>query len=138
MDELKKALVQQSIGFASVDEPTGAISLNLKDEDCLVEVHSDRSLVCLFGMDMEELKVMIAGDSTEDLSSDELQRAAKESLRQTVGTRGITLRRFGFQEETQITDEYYVLAYRKSLDQESMTTTLSTVRDCLNILNGGT
>jgi hypothetical protein len=138
MDELKKALAQESIGFASVDEPTGAISLNLKDEDCLVEVHSDRSLVCLFGMDMEELKGMIAGDSTEDLSGDELQRAAKESLRQTVGTRGITLRRFGFQEETQITDEYYVLAYRKSLDQESMTTTLSTVRDCLKILSGRT
>ncbi len=138
MDELKKALIQQSIGFASVDEPKGAICLNLKDEECPVEVHPDRCLVCLLGMDMEELKKMIAGDSTEDLSGDELQRAAKESLRQTVGTKGITLRRLGFQEEIQITDEYYVLAYRKRLDEESMTTTLSTIRDCLKILNGRT
>jgi hypothetical protein len=136
MNDLKNTLKQESIGFSAIDEPQGAISLALKDEDCLVEIHPDRSMVCLFGLDLDDLRGMISGGATEDLSSDELQRVARDSLRQTIGPRAMALRRVGYEEKIQATDEYFILCYQKILEEKEEEKLLKGIRQCLNIVEG--
>ena len=134
MKDLIEALTHGAIGFSPSDEPKGGINLPIEDEECLVEIHPDRSLVCLFGLDLDELRGMISGDATEDLSSDELQRVAKDSLRQTIGFRGRVLRQQGFQEEVQATEGYFVMCYRKILTDKGVQTNLGSIRECLKIV----
>ena len=131
---LIEALTHEDIGFSPTDEPKGGITLPIGDDNCLVEIHPDRSLVCLFGLDLDEIRGMISGGATEDLSSDELQRVAKDSLRQTIGFRGRILRQKGFQEEVQATEEYFVMCYRKVLTDEGVQGNLGSIRECLKII----
>ena len=134
MKDLIEVLTQGAIGFSPIDEPKGGINLPIEDEECLVEIHPDRSLVCLFGLDLDDLRGMISGDATEDLSSDELQRVAKDSLRQTIGFRGRVLRQQGFQEEVQAAEGYFVMCYRKILTDEVVQNNLGSIRECLKII----
>ena len=134
MKDLIEVLTHGAIGFSPSDEPKGGINLPIEDEECLVEIHPDRSLVCLFGLDLDELRGMISGDATEDLSSDELQRVAKDSLRQTIGFRGRVLRQKGFQEEVQTTEGFYVMCYRKILIDEEVQNNVGSIRECLKII----
>lgn len=134
--ELMKELDQGSIDFSETEEPKGGLSLSTGDEDCLVEIHPDQSLVCLFGLDLDELRGMISGGATEDLSSDELQKVARDSLRRTIGPRAMVLRKLGFEEEIQATDEIFVLSYRKVLKNQEIKTNLETIRQCLKVIEG--
>jgi len=136
MKDLMNALNQESIEFSPIDEPKGAISLALKDEDCLVEIHPDHSMVCLFGVDLDELRGMISGGATEDLSSDELQKLARDSLRRTIGPRAMVLRKIGYEEEIQATDAYFILCYRTLLADSEGKKMLGGIRQCLNIVEG--
>jgi len=134
MKDLIEVLTHGAIGFSPLDEPKGGINLPIEDDECLVEIHPDRSLVCLFGLDLDELRGMISGDATEDLSSDELQRVAKDSLRQTIGFRGRVFRQQGFQEEVQATEGFFVMCYRKILTDEGVQNNLGSIRECLKIV----
>ncbi len=136
MNDLRDSLNQRSFGFSEIDEPKGGISLEVADEDCLVEIHPDRSLVCLFGLDLDELRGMISGSATEDLSGDELQRVARDNLRRIIGARAMVLRRSGYVEEIQATEEYYVLCYRKVLEEQEGEKILESIRQCLKIIEG--
>ena len=65
-------------------EPGGAIAMDLGGSGWMLEVQPVERLLCQVGVDMEELRTLLSGNTAEDLSPDELQRVAKDHLRPSV------------------------------------------------------
>ena len=61
----------------------GGLTFEAARGECLVELDPAGVVRCQFGIDLGELRDLIAGSATEDLGEDELVRAARYHL-QTV------------------------------------------------------
>tara|TARA_B100000315_G_scaffold258803_1_gene312242 strand:+ start:715 stop:1077 length:363 start_codon:yes stop_codon:yes gene_type:complete len=79
-----RAEVRQSYKDFYELQPGGAIAMDLGASGWILEVQPDARLLCQVGVDMEELCTLLSGNTTEDLSLDELQRVAKDHLRPSV------------------------------------------------------
>jgi hypothetical protein len=116
LDKLKIRLAQSQIAFEEADRDGKTLLIESPDTDYLLELCADGKLLCQFGVDLEELRGMISGGTTEDLSSDELQRSAREHLRPIVAQYRGKLIAAGFEEEVEATEEHYAITFKKALD----------------------
>ena len=102
--------------------------------DCLVEVSPSGRVLCQFGIDLDELRDLIAGSATEDLGDDELQRAARYHL-QTLAKRyqGRFLAA-GFAEEYEVTSDHAVISFTHPIDSTAPELVLPVVSRCVELL----
>jgi len=84
MDPLKTLLSQSKMAFEETGRGDGSLAIEADGAEYLLELCADGKLLCQFGVDLDELRGMISGGTTEDLSDDELQRSAREHLRPIV------------------------------------------------------
>jgi len=111
IDRIKALLRQEGIGFA--EEPSGRLAIAGGPDDCLIEVDPAGGVWCLFGIDMEELRLLVSGSSNEDLGEDELQRVAREHLRPLYRRYQPLFAGAGFGEEVVVDAESYAIAFVK-------------------------
>lgn len=111
---LRGRLAQAGLSF---EEDPGADQLLLVRDDLagLVELCADGRLVVLFGVDMDELRTLVSGDATEDLSEDELARVARDHLRPTVNAHKPWLKVEGFEEALDTSADHYAITFTKTL-----------------------
>jgi hypothetical protein len=128
MERIKPLLTQSRIRFSESDAAGGLLRIETHDPDLLVELDPSGAILCQFGQDLEELRGMISGNTTEDLSDDELQRAAREHLRPTVTRYRSALRTAGFEETVEATGDHYVIVFRKSFDPADSDSLLKTLK----------
>ena len=95
----------------------------------------DGRLSVQFGMDMEELRTLLAESSTEDIAEDELQRVAKDHLRPMVQRYRPKLVALGFQEGKEVTEEYYAMSFQKTVLVADASDVISQVQDCLHLFS---
>ena len=116
-------------------QPEGdSLLFQIEKADCLVELWADGRLCCQFGIDMEELRLLLAGSSTEDIAEDELQRVARDHLRPMVNKYRGALLSDGFEETVDTSEQHYAICFVKTLDLSSPETVVSTFQDCLQVL----
>lgn len=112
----------------------GVLSFEAARDQCLVEVDSAGVVRCQFGVDLEELRDLIAGSATEDLGEDELVRAARYHLQTIAKPYAARLIAGGFAEEYEVTAEHAVISYVHAVDLSRQNMVVPVLAHCLDIL----
>jgi len=97
-------------------------------------ITTERDLIYQLEADLEEVRMMISGDTTEDLSEDELCRVAREELRPFIRRHQSKLIQADFQESVVSDQALYAVTFTKSLKESSPEQAMDAIRWCLKTL----
>ncbi len=128
-EDIRSRLVAAVPQFYELD-PGGPLALDLTDDGWVLEVRPDGELLCQHGIAMEDVKSLMCDGTTEDLGSDEVAKQAKYFLGPAVSKKRPALLKAGFEEETEMNDEYVAITFRKRLDFQRADDVAAAVRWC--------
>lgn len=111
-------------------EPGGALALDLESDGWLLEITPDGRLMCQHGIAMDDVKSLMCDGTTEDLGTDEIAKQAKYFLQPAVAKFRPTLVKAGFQEHTDMNDDYVAVRFEKVLDWQRLDEVQALVRWC--------
>ena len=111
-------------------EPGGALALHLSDEGWLLELTPDGRLICQTGMDIDDLKVLLSEGTCEDLGTDEIAKQAKGLMNRTVSLHRSALLREGFEEQTEMNEQYVAVTFSQPIDLHDVDRLTSRIRWC--------
>ena len=133
---IQEQLREAGLSFERIEQEGGICLLHsVEKEDCIVELWTDGRLSVQFGMDMDELRTLLAGSTTEDIAEDELQRVARDHLRPMAQRYRSKLVTLGFQEGIEVTEEYYAMSFQKTMDLSDSSGVISQVQACLHLFS---
>jgi len=124
-----QALLRQG-GIMFREDTAGRLAIDGGPDDYLIELDPRDGLWCLFGIDMQELRLLVSGSGNEDLGEDELQRVAREQLRPVYRRYQPLFARAGFDEEVVVDAESYAIGYVKRTAGLSQEEIVELVRWC--------
>lgn len=84
--------------------------------------------------DLETVRMMVSGDTTEDLSDDELCRVAREELRPFIRRYQSQLLRADFKEKIVTDQALYAVTFTKELKEATPDETIEAIQWCLKTL----
>src|SRR5213594_964079 len=128
-DDTRSRLCQSEPEFYEL-EPGGALGLPLATEGWMLEITPDGRIICQTGVDMDDIKSLLSDGTPEDLGTDELAKQAKYYLQPAVSKVRKTLLGAGFEETTEMTDEYVAITFHKTVDFQKLDDVQQTVRWC--------
>jgi hypothetical protein len=111
-----RARLRESLPSFYELEPGGALMMDLGAEGWLLEVTPDRRLLCQMGMDLEDIKSLMSDGTPEDLGTDEVAKQVKYYIQPAVGKFRHALRGAGFEETTEMNDDYVAAIFHKEVD----------------------
>ncbi len=111
-------------------EPGGALALHLNDEGWLLELTPEGHLICQTGMDIDDLKSLLSEGTCEDLGTDEIAKQAKGLMNRTVAKYRPILTREGFEERTEMNEQYVAIAFSLPLDLGDVDQVTRRIRWC--------
>lgn len=132
MDAVKTWL--ESRGVRADRSGTGSLSFEAARDRCLVEIDPAGFVRCQFGVDLDELRDLIAGSATEDLGEDELVRAARYHLQTLAKPYAPGLVAAKFSEEYEVTAEHAVISYVHAVDCSQPDAVTPVLARCLEVL----
>lgn len=97
-------------------ETGGPLMMDVGEDGWLLELTPDGRLLCQMGMDMEDIKSLMSEGTPEDLGTDEVAKQAKWYLQPAVAKHRKMLLGAGFEETTEMTDDYVATTFAKSID----------------------
>lgn len=118
-------------------EPGGSLALSLGDDGWMLEVTPDGRLICQTGMDMDDIKSLLSDGTPEELGTDELAKQAKYYLQPEVEKFRHTLRGAGFEETTEMTDQYVAVLFQRPVDFQQLDEVTKAIRWCREQIKGG-
>ncbi len=117
-------------------EPGGALALQLGEEGWLLEVTPDGRLICQTGMEMDDIMSLLSDGTPEDLGTDELAKQAKYYLQPSVSKARTVLAGAGFEENTEMNDQYVAVTFQRPVDFNNLDEIKKTVRWCQQQFKG--
>lgn len=127
--EARTRLCQVEPAFYEL-EPGGALALSLDDDGWILEITPDGRLVCQAGMDIEDIQSLLSDGTPEDLGTDELAKQAKYYLQPMVAKFRKPLRDAGFDEQTEMTEQYVAVTFQRTVDFQQFDEVAKAVRWC--------
>jgi len=128
-EETRSRLRQSEPEFYEL-EPGGALVLPLANEGWMLEITPDGRMVCQLGVDMGDLKSLLSDGTPEDLGTDELAKQAKYYLQPAVSKFRAALLRAGFEETTEMTEEYVAVTFHRAVDFQKLSEITQAIRWC--------
>ncbi len=127
--EARARLCQSEPAFYEL-EPGGALALPLDDEGWILEITPDGRLICQAGMDIGDIQSLLSDGTPEDLGTDELAKQAKYYLQPMVARFRKPLRDAGFDEQTEMTEQYVAITFQRTVDFLKLDEIMKAVRWC--------
>jgi len=127
--EARTRLQQSEPAFDEL-EPGGALALALNDDGWILEITPDGRLICQAGMDIEDIQSLLSDGTPEDLGTDELAKQAKYYLQPMVAKFRKPLRDAGFEEQTEMTDQYVAITFQRPVDFLNVDAVMQSIRWC--------
>lgn len=128
-EETRSKLMQIEPAFYEL-EPGGSLALTLRDEAWMLEVTPDGRVICQTGMDMDDIQSLLSTGTPEDLGTDELAKQAKYYLQPAVTKYRKLLLGAGFEENTEMNDEYVAATFQRVIDFGNLDQVQQTVKWC--------
>ncbi len=128
-EETRSKLMQSEPNFYEL-EPGGSLALPLGDEAWMLEVTPDGRLICQTGMDMDDIQSLLSTGTPEDLGTDELAKQAKYYLQPAVTKYRKTLVAAGFEENTEMNDQYVAATFQRVMDFANLEEVRQAVKWC--------
>ena len=114
----------------------GSLTLPMGDEDWLLEVSANATLVCMAGYDLEDMRSILCDGTTEDLGSDELAKQAKFYLQQTISKHRQRLLSEGFTERIEMNEDYVAAHFSRPIDVSNPMEVERDIHTCQRWLTG--
>lgn len=135
-DAIRSRLREMEPDFFEL-EPGGALALTLDEEDgWMLEVMPDGRLICQIGTDMEDIQSLVSDGTCEDVGTDELAKQARFFLQRLVAKRRQTFLGAGFEEKTDMNEEYVAMLFQRVVDLGNLEQVGATVRWCRQQFRG--
>jgi hypothetical protein len=111
-------------------EPGGPVAMDLESDGWLLEITPDGRVMCQHGISMDDIKSLMSDGTTEDLGTDEVAKQAKYFLQPAVAKFRPALVKAGFEERTEMNDEYVAILFEKAVDWRRLDEVQHLVRWC--------
>ena len=102
----------------------------LGEEGWMLELTPDGRMICQTGMDIDDIKSLLSEGTPEDLGTDELAKQAKYYLQPAVAKVRKVLIGAGFEETTEMNDQYVAITFHKAVDFQKLDEVKQAVRWC--------
>lgn len=128
-EQIRGRLCAQEPGLYDL-EPGGALALPLNDDGWMLELTPDGQVICQVGMDIDDLKTLLTEGTCEDLGTDEIAKQAKGLMNRTVAKYRPLLLREGFEERTDMNEQYVAIMFSAQLDLQNVEQVARRIRWC--------
>jgi hypothetical protein len=132
---LRAALTDAFPQFYALD-PGGPLMMDLGHDGWLLEVKPDGTVVCQYGIAMDDVMALMSEGTAEDLGTDEVAKQAKYYLQPVVSKFRPLLLQSGFIEATEMTDEFVAVAFTRATDVENPAKVQDLIRWCRRQIGG--
>ena len=97
-------------------EPGGAMAMDLGHDGWLLELTPDGTLLCQYGMALDDVMTLLSDGTPEDLGTDEIAKQAKYYIQPAVAKYRAILLQSGFSEQTEMNDDYVAARFERNVD----------------------
>ncbi len=97
-------------------EPGGPLVMDLGSDGWILEVRPQGTVLCQYGVAMDDVMALMSEGTPEDLGTDEVAKQAKYFLQPAVSKYRALLLESGFAEETEMTDEFVAVTFARGVD----------------------
>ncbi len=112
-------------------ESDGPLMMDLGGDGWLLEVKPDESVLCQYGVAMDDVMALMSDGTPEDLGTDEVAKQAKYFLQPAVNKYRALLLQSGFVEETETTDEFVAVTFARAVDFQNRAKLEDLLRWCI-------
>ncbi|ALA57749.1 hypothetical protein [Nitrospira moscoviensis] len=134
--EAKAALSQSFPQFYEL-EPGGPLVLDLNDDGWLLEVKPDGTVLCQYGVAMDDVMSLMSDGTPEDLGTDEVAKQAKYFIQPAVSKFRPLLLQSGFTEQTEMNESFVAATFSRPADFGQVSKLLDLIRWCRRHIGGG-
>ncbi|MCP9469024.1 MAG: hypothetical protein NNA31_03375 [Nitrospira sp.] len=132
---LRASLTDAFPQFYTLDSG-GPLIMDLGHDGWLLEVKPDGTVVCQYGIAMDDVMALMSEGTAEDLGTDEVAKQAKYYLQPAVSKFRPLLLQSGFVEATEMTDEFVAVAFTRATDVENPAKVQDLIRWCRRQIGG--
>ncbi|MBI3357110.1 MAG: hypothetical protein HY038_10150 [Nitrospirae bacterium] len=111
-------------------EPGGALAMDVGSDGWLLEIKSDGTVLCQYGVAMDDVMALMSEGTPEDLGTDEVAKQAKYFLQPAVSKFRPLLLQSGFAEETEMNDEFVAVTFARTIDLQDPSKVQDLIRWC--------
>lgn len=90
--------------------------MDLGTDGWLLEIRPQGTLLCQYGVAMDDVMALMSDGTPEDLGTDEVAKQAKYFLQPAVSKYRAILLQSGFVEETEMTDEFVAVTFARPIN----------------------
>jgi len=124
--------------FPQLDElaPGGPLVMDLGSDGWLLEIKPEGTVLCQYGVAMDEVMALMSEGTPEDLGTDEVAKQARYFLQPAVSKFRPLLLQSGFSEETEMNDEFVAVTFAHPVDLQNLSQVQNLIRWCCRQIGG--
>ena len=125
----RTALSQSCPEFSEL-EPGGPLVLELGTDGWLLEVKPDGTVLCQYGVAIEDVMSLLSEGTPEDLGTDEVAKQAKYFIQPAVSKFRPLLLQSGFTEETEMNEAFVAVTFARAMDVQNVPKLIDLIQWC--------
>ena len=111
-------------------EPGGPLVLELGTDGWLLEVKPEGTVVCQYGVALEDVMSLLSEGTPEDLGTDEVAKQAKYFIQPAVSKFRPLLLQSGFTEETEMNEAFVAVTFARAMDVQNVPKLMDLIQWC--------
>jgi hypothetical protein len=119
-------------------EPGGPLAMDLGSDGWLLEIKPEGTVLCQFGVAMDDVMALMSEGTPEDLGTDEVAKQAKYFIQPAVAKFRPLLLQSGFAEDTEMNEEFVAVTFSRAVDVQNPSKVQDLIRWCCRQIGGMT
>ena len=133
---LFRTVLSQSFPQLYELEPGGPLAMDLGSDGWLLEIKPEGTVLCQYGMAMEDLMNMMSEGTPEDLGTDEVAKQAKYFIQPAIAKFRPLLLQSGFTEATEMNEEFVAVTFARAVDLQNPSKVQDLIQWCCRQIGG--
>jgi len=117
-------------------ESGGSLAMDLGSNGWLLEIKPDGTVLCQYGVAMDDVMALMSEGTPEDLGTDEVAKQAKYFIQPAVSKFRPLLLQSGFAEETEMNEEFVAVTFARAVDLQNPSKVQDLIRWCCRQIGG--
>jgi hypothetical protein len=118
-------------------EAGGPLLLDLGNDGWLLEIRPDGTILCQYGVAMDDVMSLMSDGTPEDLGTDEVAKQAKYFIQPAVAKFRPLLLQSGFTEQTEMNDAFVAVTFSRVMDLQNPAKLSNLIQWCRRTIGGG-
>lgn len=131
-----RTVLTQSFPQLYESEPGGPLAMDLGSDGWLLEIKPDGTVLCQYGVTMDDVMALMSEGTPEDLGTDEVAKQAKYFIQPAVAKFRPLLLQSGFAEETEMNEEFVAVTFARAVDLQNPSKVQDLIRWCCRQIGG--